>query len=124
MQVMRAVVTQAATPIIIAQVAARTRPERVRRKLASIITSYFEAVDTLFHYLLYGRGPGVWITFGTLVLGTAGVWLVLLRVATKWIQSDKLLAETSGVLLLTVLVAFALLVLVSIVATASMPSEV
>jgi hypothetical protein len=80
-------------------------------------------MDEVSHYLLYGSGAGVGVALGALVLGVLGSWLLLVRLSTKLIASNRGAVEVAGVLLLTVLVAFALYLLVAVVASLSHPTE-
>jgi hypothetical protein len=81
-------------------------------------------MDEVSHYLLYGHGTGVLIAFGALVLGILGSWLLLVRLSTRLIASERGLVEIAGMLLLTALVSFALYLLVAVVASLSHPMEV
>lgn len=75
------------------------------------------------HYLLYGRGPGVWVMLGALVLSVVVGWVLLLRLATRLIGRDTSLTLASGLALLVVLIGFALYVLMTVIAAASSSSD-
>jgi hypothetical protein len=85
--------------------------------------TYFTAMNEVNHYLLYGSGPGVWAVFGALVIGVLGSWLLLVRLSTRLIASERGLVELAGMLLLTALVSFALYFVVAVVASLSHPME-
>jgi hypothetical protein len=74
-------------------------------------------------YLIYSTGIGVWFVLDALVLGVPGGWVLLVRVATRLISREKMLVVASGALLLMALVAFALYILIALIAANSIHSD-